>query len=960
MTLVASPVLVGRDTELRTLLRAITRPPAVALVEGEAGIGKTRLVKAAVDRLGGGERIVLLGHCHQIREAFPYGPVFDALRNAADALPESNRLNPVVGALRGHLPELARGLPPSPAPLDDPLAERHRLFRAVHALLEAVSPAVLVIEDLHWADDGTRDLLRFLIGQPPDGLALVTTYRRSDLPVPELPLGRAHRRLPGTTSEVISLTPLDAESVRSLAGALLGRADVTSAFAARLLDRTAGIPFVIEEVVRSLPGADGRRTDDDGEPDALEHITVPVLLREAMADRLSDLSPAGLNAVYAAAALRLPATEPLIAAVTGQSTGPGPLLGASQAAAGIREALRAGVLHEDGDGRYGFRHVLAQQAVYDVIPGPDRRRAHMRAMAALAALDSPPLVQLAFHARRAGDIEAWRRYGAAAADHAAALGDSPLAVEVLEGMLGDPDLPRSCRGPLMLRLSKVAAIGLSHRRVVRLLRRLLSDDFLSREVRGEVRLNLGVLMSNQAGAIAAGRQEIIAALNDLDDRPATAARGLALLAMPAWGDEPLTTHMEWMDRAERLLAVVNDPEVTAAVQANRVAFAMLVGSPDAFTLAATLPVNDPSAAVRRQAARAYSNLCDGAIPLGHYAAAERFAQEGRRLAKETGALYSGYLVEVSSVRLDWLTGRWDGLRRRAAAVVEMTPEAPLLAADAQLVLGMLALVAGEWEEAASYLHAAGLRHPGSGFHPVLAAASGGVIELHLARGSVDAAVSEADRALSRLRRKGVWVWGAHLVPSAVAALLTAGRFGDAATLVSDFADSIKDRSAPSAEAALDMARGMTAQAEGRHEAAAEFLARSRAAQAAMPQPYGAARAAEAEAGARLRLGDRAAAGEILTDAAERFTGLGATHDAARCRRTLRDIGAGSLPRGARKAKGGVLSTRESEVARLVALGRTNREIAEVLFLSPRTVETHVAKVLRKLGVRSRNDVAPPR
>ncbi|MGV9536966.1 response regulator transcription factor, partial [Streptosporangium sandarakinum] len=86
---------------------------------------------------------------------------------------------------------------------------------------------------------------------------------------------------------------------------------------------------------------------------------------------------------------------------------------------------------------------------------------------------------------------------------------------------------------------------------------------------------------------------------------------------------------------------------------------------------------------------------------------------------------------------------------------------------------------------------------------------------------------------------------------------------------------------------------------------------------------------------------------------------GATHDAARCRRALRDLGVESpLPRG-RKGNAGALSQREKEVARLVALGRTNREIADVLFLSTRTVETHVATVLRKLGLRSRTEVAPP-
>ncbi|MEV1170597.1 AAA family ATPase [Nonomuraea sp. NPDC049784] len=950
MASAASPALVGRDAQLRLLNGAITEPPSVIQVQGEAGIGKTRLIRAAIDPLheGEAERTVLLGHCHQIREPLPYGPVFDALRHVAAALPPRDRLSPLTGVLRGYLPELADRLPsaPSSSPLDDPRAERHRLFRAVHALLADAGPVVLVVEDLHWADDGTRDLLRFLTGQPPDGLALVVTFRREELPVPGLPFGHAYRRAPGVRGEVISLTPLDVEGVRSLAGALLGRSAPTPEFAAKLHERTAGVPFVIEEVVRSLLDDEGRLP----EPEALDRMAVPLLLREAMAERLAGLSPAALSTVRAAAVLGLPADEPLIAAVSV----PFP------SETGLGQALEAGVLLEHPDGQYGFRHTLAQQAVYDTIPGPERRLIHQRAMAALAVLDPPPLVQLAHHARRAGDFAAWQRHGSAAADRAAALGDIPLAVEVLEGLLADPKLPRDARGPLALRLSRVAAIGLSHRRVVRILRHLLKDDFLSPQVRGQARLNLGILLSNQAGAVAAGRQEILAALPDLHDSPSLAARGLALLAMPAWGGEPLSMHQEWMDQAEKLLDD-RDPELTAAVLANKVSLAMLVGAPEAFELVAALPVDDPATAVRRQVARGYSNLYDAAVALGHYAAAERFAEQSRRIAEETGALYPEFLVEMSSIRLDLLTGRWEGLRERAVAAVEMTFEAPLLAVDARLTLGMLALARGEWDEAGVHLEAAGVRDLDSGFLPVAAAASSGLVELHLTRDSLESALREADLAVGRLRRKGVWVWGDQLVPAAVGALLRAGRRGEAAGLVAEFAAGIEGRNAPSAEAGLDAARGALAQDAGE---AAHYYARARGAYEAMSRSYGAARAAESEAGARLALGDRELAADLVADAGERYAALGATHDAARCRHLLREIGP-EMSRAAARRRGrgggsGVLSPRESEVARLVALGRTNREIAEVLFLSRRTVDTHVAKVLRKLGVRTRADVREPR
>ncbi|WP_248965962.1 ATP-binding protein [Sphaerisporangium perillae] len=937
MSGVPSPALVGRASELRTLTDAMTRPPAVVLVEGEAGIGKTRLVRAALGRLPSGDRAVLLGYCHQIREPFPYGPVFEALRDITGRLPAAGSLNPVTGALRGYLPELACALPPSPQPLADPRAERHRVFRAIHALLAAVGPAVLVIEDLHWADDGTRDLLRFLADQPPKGLALVATYRREDQGAARSPLGRAYRHQPDTTSVVLPLAPLDAPDVASLAGALLERSDLSSGFVARLHERTAGIPFVVEEVVRSLPGA--------LEPDALDRVGVPLLLREAMAERMAGLSSAAVGAVHAAALLRLPSAEKLITMVGGGS-------------AGLGEALRAGVLHEHSGGRYGFRHALAQQAVYDAIPGPDRRSGHERAMAALEAMDSPPLVQLAFHARQAGDTEAWLRHGTAAAQQAAALGDTAVAVEVIEGMLDDPGLPAPERGPLALMLSRLAATGLSHQRVVRLLRHVLRDGFLSPDARGEARLNLGVVLSNQAGDTAAGRPEIMAAVAELSGRPTLAARGWASLALPGWGMEPLARHEEWMARAEALVASADNPVLAAAVQANRASFEMTVGSPRAFALAATLPAGDPSTAVRREAARAYCNLHDSATSLGHYAAAERFGREGRRLALETGAQYPAYLLDVSTIRREWLTGRWEGLRDRAVALGELATETPLIAVDIWLVLGLLALATGEWEEAIKHFHGAGLDVPEARYLPVVEAAAGGMIELHLARGELDHAVAEAERSVARLRRKSVWVWGAYLVPSAVTALGWAGLGKRAADLVEEYAAGIADRIAPAADAALDAARGALAAADRRHADAAGFYARAREAYAVLPQPYAAARAGEGEARARLALGDADAA-SAFAGAAERFAELGATHDAARCRRVLRDIGVEFQLHRPRRSGGSGLSQREREVARLVALGRTNREIADVLFLSRRTVESHVATVLRKLGVRSRTEVTPP-
>jgi len=144
-------------------------------------------------------------------------------------------------------------------------------------------------------------------------------------------------------------------------------------------------------------------------------------------------------------------------------------------------------------------------------------------------------------------------------------------------------------------------------------------------------------------------------------------------------------------------------------------------------------------------------------------------------------------------------------------------------------------------------------------------------------------------------------------------------------------------------------------ARGEPAAAITAFERARIQCDQLPRPYLAAQLAERVACARLDLGERDAAGR-LADLADTFDGLGATRDAARCRHLARRNGATQHSRRGRRGYGDELSPREHDVARLLATGRTNREIAEVLFLSRRTVEQHVANVLHKLGVGSRRDL----
>lgn len=941
-----SPVMIGRATELRELQHVATSPPALALVDGEAGIGKTRLVRELIEQQALGRTTVLSGGCHPMREAFPYGPVIELLRRIADDRPPMHTLSAVTGALRPYLPELATILPPEQESLGDQGAERHRLFRAVWELLDALGQVLLIIEDMHWADEGTRDLLRFLIDRPPPGAAFVLTYRGEDLPVAGLPLGVAVRPGYDVLSARVQLDPLDPGCVRSLAEAILGKAHVSTELAGRLHERTAGIPFVLEEVVRAAVANGSELTDS--EPQPVTDRQVPAVLREAMADRMAALPRSAVELVQVAAVLRVPATAEVLSSVAA--------VDAEQNRLALKHALRAGVLHEFPDGRYGFRHGLAQQSVYDSLPGPDRQRTHEAAARVLDALEPRPLVQLAYHARWAGRVQDWVHYTERAADHAMSVGDNAIAIQLLEEALSADVLPEGARESVAVKLSRAAVTGLSYRRAARLLRRIVLTEGMAEAPRGEVRLNLGLLLSNHGGSMD-GLAEMELAVAELSaERPALAARGMSALALPMWGDIPLAAHEEWMARAERLVDGQDDPARRAAVRGDRIAVWMGAGDPHAWRAAEELPTWAGSVAERHHVARTYANLADSAAWLGHNAAAERFRHTGHRLAVDSGAPFLSGTIDGTALRLDWANGHWDGLGERAQQMLEMTEHSPWLAADAHLVLGWLAMAGGELDTANEHLTAITTAGTNSAA-PVLAAASGALARLLVATGDLQQACAEVDAAIVRVRRKGVWVWAAELVPAAVTALARAGRLIDAERLADEFRAGVAGRDAPLASAALDGCRGVLLTARAQHLRAAEAFSRARERYQQLPRPYSAARAGEASVRCRIAAGQSSAASELACFAEEFGTGLGAARDAARCRRVMRELGMTVGSRRGRRGYGPRLSPREREVARLLAHDKTNREIAEVLFLSPRTVEQHVARVLRKLGVRARGAVA---
>jgi len=904
----------GRDRELAAVAEVLNHRPAAVLVEGAPGTGKTRLLAELAARPEFSPVRVLRGACPRLREPFPYGPVLEALRAAGDRL---GPLSPVAGALRPLLPELADVLPPAPEPLPDPGAGRHRVFRAFRELLTACGPTLLLIDDLHRADAGTGDLLRFLAVEWPPELSVAATCR---------PGSHGVRTGPGVLAAQVTLGPLDVAAVATMAGDLLGLPRISPEFALRLHEYTAGIPFVAEETLRALRGTE--LTDS-----VLDRMEVPAALQESMAAQLAALPEPAVQLAKAAAVLAAPAESATLAELTGLPD----------------VTLPSGLLDEVADNRYGFRHPFARDAVYAILSSHERKLLHAKAM----QLTGQSLTQLAAHAHAAGCTEKWRQYAEAAADEAIAEGDTARAIDLLQAIVAKAD--ESAVGRLAKKLSDVS-LRVFRPDVHATLEKVLEDQPLPPALRGTIRLALGMLLVRVAGRLEQGRAAVERAVEELADRPDLAARGINLLALPFDGLTPLSWHQHWMRRAREVHNGLTDPELRLALTGDRIATAAHVGDGSAWAEFQAVPATAPSVGERVQLARLWCNLADAQSWSGHFARTEQLVTEGLRRASDAGALYPKGLIEGTQVRLAWFLGEWTGLAEAAEDVLARHPALGTIVMEMSLVLGGLAAIRGEFAAARRHLADASAHLPGEGPIPVALCAAAVLINVHLATDDVAAACEAADVAVDAARRKGVWVWAASLVPAAAEAYTRADRWQDADAFVEEFARGIEDRDAPLAVAALQAGHAVLMNARAKHLAAATLFDAAADAYAELPMPYLAAGMRERAACARLDGGQDEATAS-LSAAAAAYVQLGATRDAGRCHHRLREHGAWAPSQRGRRGYGRELSPREREVAEMLAEGRTNRQIADGLFLSPRTVEQHVAKVLRKLGTRSRAEVA---
>ena len=942
----SSPVLVGRHRELRRLLDLALHPPAVALVEGPAGVGKTRLVAelAAHPELAGTR--VVVGRCHPHREPFPLGPVVDAVRSLAD-LPPPPTFSPIVGALRPLLPELADRLPAQPQASGDPGIDQHVAYRAMAELLSRIGPTLCVLEDLHWCDEATPEFLRFLVDDLPASLVLILTYRREGVESSPSPLGQVFRLPSEVATARIDVAPLRPPDVRRQVGAILGVDDIDEDLAVAIHDRTGGLPFAVEELVRLA--LDSGVILDSGGADpvrALDALGVPGTVRDSVLGRLAALGPEAKAVVDTAAVLGLPASEALLARVSG--------LPAARATTAVCQALDTAVLVESGKALYGFRHLLAAQSVYQAIPTPQRRRLHLRVANELEKLDPRPLARLAHHFREAGRPRRWLECAEAAANVAGAR-DDPAAVRLLSDALGAPELSPPTRARLSVKLGHAALYAgvRAQHEALGVLRRVVDDEALPKGSRGTVRLLLGELLA-WAGEAASSYDELVRCVPELDPQSGVAVHLLADLAAAPHLQVPVADRLAWLERAKAVSAELGDPLAELEVRATRACVLLSVGDPRAWAAAMELPSEADSAVERGRLAWSWQRVASACIYLGYDRRAQSFLDRAARAEDLVGPRLTSVL-QSKRLMLRWLDGEWQGLeaaaRSHARAMTAMTGAW----VEPRQVVGLLALAGGDLDQAEQCFSEVADRAGPAGLARSLAVSSAGLARIRLAQGDPDAARQAATGALEAVTASGAWVWAAEVVATAVEAEIGCGQRWEAGEIVRRLAAGLRRTDAPLARAALGLCRGLVAEAAGEPELAAAAFARAGRRFAALPRPYEAAHAA-ARRGRCLAAAGLPGAAQAMTDAHATFSRLGASADAEENLRRLQEHGIRPTPaNGApgRPAYGEQLSPREEQVAQLAARGLTNADIATLLLISTRTVEGHVAAAVRKLGLPSK-------
>ena len=964
--------LVGRAAELARLAHLLDEAAAgravAALVSGDAGVGKSRLVAEVADMAASRGFTVLTGQCAEIGDSVPYLPFADALRGAPADLEAAVKARPVLARL---LPDDGGGRDREP---DWSGLTKQQMFGAMLGLLAELSadtPVLLILEDLHWADATTRDLVTFLLRMlHRERVATIGTYRTDDLHRrhPLRPVLADWQRLPSVVQ--VELGPLPPSALAEhLSSIPNGRSRLPAAALNLIVERAEGNAYYAEELLAA--------TAASGPSGAL-----PSGLAALLMSRVERVSDAAQRVLRAAAVAGRRASDDLVRAA------------AALPEADYDEAVREAVAHQllvpDGADGYAFRHALLREAVYnDLLPG-ERTRLHARLAALLSGVPGAA-AELAHHSLASHDVpgaftasiragEEAERLGAPTEAHqhydqALALWDRVDDAERLAGM---------SRGRLGLKSALAAAASGDVPRAVHLLRRIRGllaapgadggDPSLRSRVGERLAYYLlqGEDMEWFAEAIKVARDTVRATPDDPPTWYLARAMATYAIALMIEGGEGVA--LDWARKARQVARQSGAPSVEADALVTIGQLSSRAGNTDEAIGMFTEAFEQAAAArVLGVELRAAYNLAVEHLVRGHLAEAATIAHQGVRRADDEGLGLApfGYDLQHVHFQAHYAGGEWDHAQELADGFTVRVTRQP------EAVLAAMAL----FIDVARGNPAVGERR--TWLEPfwtdsfVAYLARGLLAEQALWRGDTDTALAEAEAAIS-----------ADASPShtpaviRVAAVALSARADRAAA-----ARAAGDLDAAAAEVAaaaalLDVAREgarfprrpkAVLGVEGRGWLARCHAECERARGANSPDAweavlnafgpgyvYETARTQWRLAEALAESGRREDAAAVWRSAAATAAQLRAAPLAAAlaglARRARLDTGAngdGHSPDGVLAA----LTDREREVLRLLARGLSNREIGAELFITPKTASVHVSNILAKLGAASRTEAA---
>jgi DNA-binding NarL/FixJ family response regulator len=954
--------LVGRAEELGRISDALAeladgRPALIELV-GEPGIGKTRLLAELAQIADARGQLVLSGCASELERDQPFWVFIDALDDYIQAL-EPSRLGSLSDAVRAELAVVLPSLAAYGASGDAAVHhERYRTYRAVRELLELLAesqPLVLLLDDLHWGDPASVELLATLLNRPPAAAVLLAFAARPRQMPERLLAAVEHGEREGTVARC-ELGALTLDEAGELLGSAVGRTE-----AGVLYEDSGGNPFYLEQLARML----GRRgTGLDASTDlSLGGARVPRIVAAALAEELGLLTADARLVLEGAAVAGDPFDPEAAAAAAGTAE--------STAIDALDELLRFDLVREtDVPRRFRFRHPLVRRSVYESTPGGWRLGAHERSGGELLRRGASASAR-AHHVERAarhGDLVAiatLREAGEAAAQRAPASAARWYAATL---RLLAAETPADERVELQLALSAaLAATGQFEKSHAALIEctTIVPDDADALRIRVAVAC-AGV--ERLLGRHTQARSRLETALDELREPESPEAVALMLeLASDSLLRMDYDAIHGWAARACAVAEPLGDPVLSAAAQAMQALAAAMAGAISDAKLhcdrAAALVDGLPDEHLAKHL-DGLANLATAEMYTDRFEASGRHAERALAIGRATG---QGDLFPLIFPMLG--TARW--LQGRIAESVQIFDDA----IDAARMLGnvqglawnlfnraFVATVAGDSETAISDATesielAKALDDSLISAHAAWALA-GALLEIGQAEKAAELLIASTGGEELRLIPGG---WRAYGLELLTRCLLAAGRRPEAERAAQAAAACAKDVGLPMASGVAVRAAAILSLDRGDAAGAAEQALTSATTLEEAGSLVDAAISTALAGRSLAQAGDRVGAAAELERAAAAFASFGCTGQQAKAERELRKLGRRMGPRG-RPGKPdelgvGSLSERELEVARLIVDRRTNSQIAATLFLSQKTVETHIRNMFRKLDVSSRVDLA---